>query len=228
MLYGQHPADPDLMRICLNIVRHLAGKEEAERVFHCTLDDEYIVLLDQEARSMLFGATGEAGRSLVYNMKDFDGSSRTANKNYEEIIRHLAALKANDPEAFRKRFIFRSCWGHDGIVAFLVLADGHRRLFSYFDSPEIEGLDRASSDPALSTDYRPPDHITVSLLSKSGLLGRKRTVIAEITILSSDVEHVFGTTHHFVLMTKTQKLKFTPEGLLVEPRVFGSSDEDDA
>ncbi len=131
------------------MVGHLAGKEEAERVFHCTLDDDYIVLLDQEARSVLFEATGEAGRSLVYNMKDFDGSSKTANKNYEEIIRHLTALKAKDPEAFRQRFIFRSCWGHDGIVAFLVLADGHRRLFSYIDSPEIEELDRASSDPAL-------------------------------------------------------------------------------
>jgi len=198
------------------------------RVFHCTLGDDYIVLLDQEARSVLFEATGEAGRSLAYNMKDFDGSSRTATKNYEEIIRSLTVLRAKDPEAFRKRFIFRSCWGRDGIVAFLVLADGHRRLFSYMDSPEIEELDHASSDPALSMDYRPPSRITVSLFSKSGLLGRKRTVIAEITILSTDVEHVFGTTHQFVLMTKTQKLKFTPDGLLVEPRVFGTSDEDDA
>lgn len=197
-------------------------------MFHCMLDDDYIVLLDQEARSVLLEATGEAGRSLVYNMKDFDGSSKTANKNYEEIIRHLTVLKARDAEAFRKRFIFRSCWGRDGIVAFLVLADGHRRLFSYMDSQEIKELGRASSDPALWVEYRPPDHITVSLLSKSGLFGRKKIVIAEITILSSDVEHVFGTTRQFVLMTKTQKLKFTSDGLLVEPRVFGSSGEGDA
>ncbi len=197
-------------------------------MFHCTLDGDYIVLLDREAGSVLFEATGEAGRSIVYNMEDLDGSSKTANKNYEEIIRHLTVLKARDAEAFRKRFIFRSCWGRDGIVAFLVLADGHRRLFSYMDSPEIEELDRASSGSALSIDYKPPDHITVSLLSKSGLLGRKRTVIAKITILSSDVEHVFGTTHQFVLMTKTEKLKFTPDGLLVEPRAFGLSDEGDA
>jgi hypothetical protein len=197
-------------------------------VFHFTLDDDYIVLLDREARSVLFEVTGEAGRSLLYNMEDLDGSSKTANKNYEEIIRRLTVLKARDAEAFRKRFIFRSCWGHDSIVAFLVLADGHRRLFSYMDCPEIEELDRASSDSALSIDYRPPDHITVVLLSKSGLFGRKRTVIAEITILSSDVEHVFGTTHQFVLMTKTQKLKFMPDWLLVEPRAFSPSDEGDA
>lgn len=196
-------------------------------MFHCMLDDDHIVLLDQEARSVLLEATGDAGRSLVYNMKDFDGSSKTANKNYEEIIRHLNVLKARDAESYRKRFIFRSCWGRDGIVGFLVLADGHRRLFSYMDSQEIEELDRASSDPGLWIGYRPPNHITVSLFSKLGFLGRKRTVIAEITILSSDVEHVFGTTHQFVLMTKTQKLKFTSDGLLVEPRVFGSSDEDD-
>lgn len=194
-------------------------------MFHCTLDDDYIVLLDQEARSILFEVTGQAGRSLVYNMEDLDGSSKTANKNYKEIIRHLSLLKANDPEDYRKRFVFRSCWSCDGIVAFLVLADGHRRLFSYMDSPEIEELDRASSDPALWIQYRPPTHISVLLLSKSGFLGNKRNVIGEITILSSDVEHVFGTTRQFVMMTKTQKLEFTPDGLMIKPRIFDSSDK---
>jgi hypothetical protein len=177
---------------------------------------------------LLFEATGQAGRSLVYNMEDGDGLLKTANKNYKEIIRHLSVLKAKDPEGFRKRFVFRSCWGHDGVVAFLVLADGHRRLFSYMDSPEIEELDHASSDPTLWVEYSPPNRISVALLSKSGIFGKKSSVVGEITILSSDVEHVFGTTRQFVLMTKTQKLEFTPGGLMIKPRVFDSPNEFEA
>lgn len=176
---------------------------------------------------MLYEATDDPACSLLYNMKDIDGSSRKANKNYEEIIRYLASLKASDAEEFRKRFIFRSVWGTDGVVAFLVLANGHRRLFSYLDVSEIEVLDRASADPALLMGYKPPEHVSILLHSKSGFLGLRRTVIAEITIVSSDVDHVFGTTREFVMMTKTQKLKFTPDGLLLEPRSFLTSDEAD-
>lgn len=197
-------------------------------MFHCTIDGDYIVLLDEIARSLLFEATGDAGRSLTYNMEDLNGKSKTANTNCNVIIRFLQSLKNKDPEAFRKRFIFHSCWGRDGAITFLTLADGHRRLFSYMDSTEIDDLDRASSDPVLWADYRAPASISIQLLSKTGFFGKKRITIADIIVHSCDVDHVFGTTREFVMMTKMNKFKFTPEGLLVEPRIIDVPQTGDA
>lgn len=77
-------------------------------MFHCTIDDEYIVLLDPEARSILLDATGNAGQTLTYNMLDLGGGIKSMDKNRDVIIRQPQKLKSEDVESFRKKYCFRN------------------------------------------------------------------------------------------------------------------------
>ena len=67
-------------------------------MFHCTIDDEYIVLLDPEARAILLDATGNAGEALTYNMLDIGGGTKSMDKNRDAIIQRLQKLKSEDVE----------------------------------------------------------------------------------------------------------------------------------
>ncbi|MCY4612103.1 MAG: hypothetical protein OXB94_00550 [Nitrospira sp.] len=102
-------------------------------MFHCTIDDEYIVLLDPDAREILLDVTGSADEALTYNMLDIGGGTKSMDKNRDVIIQRLQKLKSEDVESFRKKYCFRSMWGEDSIYALFPLMEGYRRLFSWAD-----------------------------------------------------------------------------------------------
>ena len=187
-------------------------------MFHCTIEDEYIVLLDPEARAILSDATGDAGRALTYNMLDLGGGTKSMDKNRDVIIQQLQKLKSEDVESFRKKYCFRSMWGEDSLYALFPLIDGYRRLFSWADIPELNNFEEALAMPGSIYEYVKPDFITLCLQSRWGLLGRKRCTILSWEIPTDSIEHVFGTTKNFVMMLKAHKVVFSELGIEVESR----------
>ena len=187
-------------------------------MFHCTIDDEYIVLLDPEARAILSDVTGDSGRALTYNMLDSDGKKGSMDKNCDVIIQQLHKLKSEDVELFRKNYCFRSMWGEESIYALFPLIDGYRQLFSWADIPEVSNFAEALAMPGSIYDYVKPDFITLCLQSRLGLLRRKRCTILSWKIPTDSIERVFGTTKNFVMMLKTHKIVFSELGIEIESR----------
>ena len=194
-------------------------------MFHCTIDDEYIVLLDPEARAILSDATGNEGRALTYNMLDLGGATESMDKNRDVIIQQLQKLKSEDVESFRKKYCFRSMWGEDCIYAFFPLIDGYRRLFSWADVLEVDDFARALAMPGSIYDYVRPDIITLCLRSRLALLSRKRRTILTWKIPTDSIEHVFGTTKNLVMMLKAHKVVFSELGIEIESRSKETEDK---
>lgn len=139
-------------------------------------------------------------------------------RNYSVIIDYLKQETTKDAELFRRTYIFRSSWGVESVYILFALMDGYRRLIPFFDMPEIEDFDRYFSNPMLSMDYPIPAVVNIRFLSKHGLLSNKRKVIAQYSIPTSHLEHVFGTTREFVIMTLYQKVRLTSEGVEIDFR----------
>lgn len=194
-------------------------------MFHCTIDDEYIVLLDPEARAILLDVTGNAGQTLTYNMLDLGGGTKSMDKNRDIIIQQLQKLKSEDVESFRKKYCFRNMWGEDSIYAFFPLIDGYRRLFSWADVLEVDDFARASAMPGSIYDYVRPDIITLCLRSRLGLFSRKRRTILTWKIPTDSIEHVFGTTKNFVMVLKAHKVVFSELGIEIESRSKETEDK---
>jgi len=188
-------------------------------MFHCSVGGNYIVLQQDEARSLFAELSGNSGSALMYNVKDPSGSGRRVARNERAIIRWLEMMHAEDPESFRRSYVFRSAWGVEAVPALLALLDGHRRLFSYTDCHEIDRWTSFSADAQLLPEYAVPESLSVLLLRPTGLFRRKRRVIATLEIPTWDIEHVFGTVHEFVVMTRFTKLRFSRDGLASERRV---------
>jgi hypothetical protein len=187
-------------------------------MFHCTIDDEYIVLLDPEAREILSDATGDPGRALTYNMLDSNGKKRSMDKNCDVIMQRLHKLKSEDVELFRKNYCFRSKWGEESIYALFPLIDGYRRLFSWADIPEVGNFAEALAMPGSIYDYVKPDIITLCLQSRAGFLRRKCCTILTWNIPTDSIEHVFGTTKSIVMMLEAHKIVFSELGIEIESR----------
>ena len=194
-------------------------------MFHCTIDDEYIVLLDPEARAILLDVTGNAGQTLTYNMLDLGGGTKSMDKNRDIIIQQLQKLKLEDVESFRKKYCFRSMWGEDSIYAFFPLIDGYRRLFSWADVLEVDDFARALAMPGSIYDYVRPDIITLCLRSRLALFSRKRRTILTWKIPTDSIEHVFGTTKNFVMMLKAHKVVFSELGIEIDSRSKETEDK---
>jgi len=187
-------------------------------MFHCTIDDEYIVLLDPEARAILSDATGDPGRALTYNMLDSNGKKGSMDKNCDVIMQRLQKLKPEDVELFRKNYCFRSKWGEESIYALFPLIDGYRRLFSWADIPEVGNFAEALAMPGSIYDYVKPDIITLCLQSRAGFWGRKCRTVLSWKIPTDSIEHVFGTTKNFIMMLKAHKIVFSELGIEIESR----------
>ena len=194
-------------------------------MFHCTIDDEYIVLLDPEARAILLDATSNAGQALTYNMLDLGGGTKSMDKNRDVIIQQLQKLKSEDVESFRKKYCFRSMWGEDSIYAFFPLIDGYRRLFFWADVLEVDDFARSLAMPGSTSDYVRLDIITLCLRSRLAVLSRKRWTILTWKIPTDSIEHVFGTTKNFVMMLKTHKVVFSELGIEIESRSKETEDK---
>ncbi len=194
-------------------------------MFHCTIDDESIVLLDPEARAILLDATGNAGQTLTYNMLDLGGGTKSMDKNRDIIIQQLQKLKFEDVESFRKKYCFRSMWGEDSIYALFPLIEGYRRLFSWADVLEVDDFARSLAMPGSIYDYVRPDIITLCLQSRLALLSRKRWTVLTWKIPTDSIEHVFGTTKNFVMMLKTHKVVFSEVGIEIESRSKETEDK---
>lgn len=187
-------------------------------MFHCNIDDDLIVLLDPEAREILSDATEDPVRALTYNMLDMDGKKKSMDENCEVIIRWLHKLKFQDAELFRKNYCFRNMYGEESIYALFPLMDGYRGLYFWADIPEIRDFAEALAMPGSIYDYVKPDIITLCLQSRWGLLGRKRYTILSWKIPTESIEHVFGTTKHFVMMLIEHKIVFSELGIEIESR----------
>jgi hypothetical protein len=184
-------------------------------LFHCTIGNDYVVLQQSEARALVADITNDPIAALAYNSSD-----RQVRREHERaLIRHLRLLSRSDPDTFRRRYVFRSEWGPESVVTLLALLDGHRRLAKYIDCDEIDRWGTFSADPAIQADYRPPPSLHLLLLSQSGLLHRRRKVLADIEVRVRDLEHVFGTTQGVVAMTRFAKLTFALDGFSSERRI---------
>ena len=189
-------------------------------MFHCKIDGDYIVLHDFEARSLFSEATGDPAEAMIYNMRMVGpGAKKRVQRNYRVIIEHLRHRKREDPDLFHRSYVFRSNWGPESLISLFALMDGHRRLAPYADCAELEEFDAMAADPTTLPDYSLPKSVRILLHSVCGLRRKRRTVIAEYQLLVRDLDHVFGTTKEFVVMMRHQKLKFTPDGLIVEARI---------
>ncbi len=194
-------------------------------MFHCTIDNEYIVLLDPEVRAILSDATGDAGRAMTYNMLDLGGGTKSMDKNRDVIIQQLQKLRSEDFESFRKKYCFRSMWGEDSILALFPLIDGYRRLFSWADILEVDDFAQALATPGSIYDYVKPDIITLCLHSRLNMLSRKHWTILTWKIPTDSIEHVFGTTKNFVVMLKAHKVAFSELGIEIESRSKEAEDK---
>lgn len=183
-------------------------------MFHWQDGDDYAVLLSTEARSAYLEATQDPAEAMLFGIN-------TGSPDKRDIVveQHLRIQRSENPEAFKDAYLFRSAWGLAGCVTFALLMDGYRRLFNNADSNFVDLFDRFESVPGammqLDQFLSGIDVIDVGLFhfEKRFLLKDRRHQCGSLGFTPADVDHVFGTSRRFIVMTKGQKIVFGEDGV---------------
>lgn len=176
--------------------------------FHWSHRDVCIVLPDDEEMALVGELAGpkRPGDVAGYNIH------RHTRRKYEAlIIQHLKQQLAADPEAFSRKYWYRTRYFQDATDLFRLYIDAYGR----FTRNVIPGRWR---EPDLGEDIGvklrsildPCDDVVVSVIRYSWWR-RNFAVTGEISFPVDSVQSIAGTPTNFVLVTDTANLKFAPD-----------------
>ena len=166
-------------------------------MFYWNQRGTYIVLTDAEEKELV--------RELADSPVDvigYDTSAETRRKYEKRMFQFFRDLSEHDPETFRRRFVFRSCYGDEARVIFPALLDAYGR------ATRRATFGNWGGDPLLDDAVENVIHSQVeevyhiSLLSWAWWKPWKFRVTGRISFPSDSIEKIAGEVCNFTLMTE--------------------------
>jgi hypothetical protein len=193
-------------------------------MFYWSHHDTHVVLSDEEELALV--------RELAEGPMDaalYDISRKARRRMEKRIFSYFERLLRDDPEAFNRRFVFRSCDGDEAKTLFPVLLNAYGRIthlatFQYGELREVEELLKQHNRPSLGDplsvvvdDYGVPitflDNLKFDLYQVI-LLGRGRwpwsqpEVTGRLCFPPRTLQKLTGTADNFFAATNTLHMYF--------------------
>jgi hypothetical protein len=92
-------------------------------MFYWSHRDTHVVLTDREELTLVRELSDGPEDNVGYHI-----SRQTRRKMEQRMFRYFERLLHDEPEAFNRRFVFRSCHDDEGQMMFPVLLDAYGRI----------------------------------------------------------------------------------------------------
>jgi hypothetical protein len=172
-------------------------------MFYWSYRDIHVVLSDDEEMSLV----RELGKDPVECVKYL--TSKNVRRDIEQrIFRYLEQSLRADPEAFNRRYVFRSCYGNDAQRMLPVLLDAYGRITrratigSYGERSHldeiVENIHHATTDGVFQ----------IALFEKGRWPWARPKVSGHISLPISSIEKVAGTADDFFIASPSVIIKF--------------------
>lgn len=172
-------------------------------MFYWSHKDVHLVLTDEEEGQLV-----EKLGKVPIERVGYITSSKTRTKIEHRIFRYLKDELYADPEAFNRRFVFRSCFDEDAQRIFPILLDAYGRVTqratigSYGKRNQID----ESIDKVYYADTTGVFHIT--LFERGRWPRSSAKVSGYISLPVSSINKVAGTVENFFVTSANATIKF--------------------
>ncbi len=171
-------------------------------MFYWSYKDVHVVLSDDEELALVKELSETALEILDYDI------SKRGRKNIEHrIFSYFKESLHADPEAFNRRFVFRSFYDKDAQKMFPVLLDAYRRITRraaigfHDDSSPLEEL-------AGNMYYTKTDVFQITLFERSRWPWAWPVASGRISLPVSSIEKLAGSVDNFFVASTTATIKF--------------------
>jgi len=172
-------------------------------VFSWSHKDVHVVLSNEEEMALV----QELGKNSLERI-GYHTSSKTRKEIEHRIFRYLEENLCADPDAFNRRFVFRSCYGEDARKIFPILLAAYGRVTrratigSYGERTPLDGV-------ADSVYYANTDEVFKITLFERGRWPMSSPIVSGyISLPVSSIEKVAGTVDNFFVASATATIKF--------------------
>jgi hypothetical protein len=172
-------------------------------MFYWSHRDTHLVLTDDEELNLVREVSDGPEDRVRY---DLDRKIRR--KIERRIFRYFERLMSEDPEEFRRRFVFRSCYGAQARMMFPAMLDAYGRITrrAIFGSGRDLGCIEELPENILYSSTK--DIYQVALLGRGRWIWSKPTIIGRFSFPTSGIQKLAGTVTNFFLATDTVHIKF--------------------
>ncbi|MBA2434313.1 MAG: hypothetical protein H0V54_04365 [Chthoniobacterales bacterium] len=156
----------------------------------------HVVLLDHEELSLVRELSPNRWQALKY-----DTSGAVRREMERTISRFLRDSLSKNPEIFRKRFVFRSCYGDEAHMIFLALVNAYSRITgraAFGDLSEPEFPESLVEDVLYASTA---DLYQVTLFGRGRWPWFPREIIGRISFPACTIEKVAGSADNFFAAT---------------------------
>jgi len=172
-------------------------------MFYWSYKEIHVALSDDEEMALVQELGRDPLKRVGYH------TSRKVRKGIEQrIFRYFEQSLHADPEAFNRRYVFRSCYGKDTQRMFPILLDAYGRITrratigSYGERSQLDEL-------AENLYYAAMDNVFQITLFERGRWPWARPVVSgHISLPVSSIAKLAGTADHFFVASTTVTIKF--------------------
>ena len=172
-------------------------------MFYWSYKNIHVVLSDDEEMALVGELIKDPEEGVGYH------TSRKVRKDIEQrIFRYFEQSLHADPEAFNRRYVFRSCYGKDAQRMFPVLLDAYGRITrratidSYGDRSQLDELPE-------KLYYATTDNVfQITLFERGRWPWAQLVVFGHIALPVSSIEKIAGTADDFFVASTTVTIKF--------------------
>jgi hypothetical protein len=172
-------------------------------MFYWSHRDTHVVLTDREESTLVRELSDGPEDSIGYSI-----SHATRRKLEQRVFRYFRRLLRDDPEAFNRRFVSRSCYDKEAQALFPVLLDAYGRITrratfgAYGELPDAEEL------PDKILYHSTADLYQVTLLGHGRWPWSQPTVTGRFSFPARTIHKLAGTADNFFAATNTLHMKF--------------------
>jgi len=172
-------------------------------MFYWSHHDTHVVLTDREELTLVRELSDGAQDTIGYHT-----SRETRRKLEAKISAHLERLLREDPEAFNRRFVFRSCYDDEAQILFPVLLDAYGRITRRATFGKAEELTPIEELPDNIMSHFTDDLYHVTLLGRGRWPWSAPDISGRLSFQACTIQKLAGTADNFFAATNTLHMKF--------------------
>ncbi len=179
-------------------------------MFYWSYRDVHVVLPDHEELSLVRQLSPNRWEALK-----FDTSATVRRQMEQKISRFLKDSLRKDPDEFRRRFVFRSCYGDEAHMIFPALVNAYSRITGravFDDMAKPEFPESLVEDVMYASTA---DLYQVTLFGRGRWPWSPREVVGRISFPACTIEKVAGSPDNFFAATNSLHMRFHRDFVLI-------------
>ncbi len=172
-------------------------------MFYWSHKDVHVVLTDDEELALVREIEPSGWDRAGYHV-----STDKRRRIEQKIFRYLETALRSDPEEFRRRFVFRSCYGDAAHMIFPALLRAYGRITRRATFGVVGDLPPLEDIPDQLVYAETADLYQVTLLGRGRWPWSPPEAIGRFSFPACTIDKVAGSPDNFVALTDTLHMKF--------------------